>query len=281
MRNNIIAIFMLISLLSINLKAEDSLSVTKSVIFGALATGGVVSSFTFQTNEYWQDPAPFHVMDWEMEYDDALLADKFGHFYFSYSLANSFAKMSEWTGLNKETATWIGSGISLLYQTYVEIYDGYSDGLSYLGFSRGDMIANVLGSSYNVAMYYYPILEHFKPKISYYPYTTKDYRSVFTDYNATNHWISVDVAGLLGYDDNLFPGIFALALGHSVKGINRHGSGVHELYLGLDINWNYFNQFDVVKNSYYLQLLINLFEKYKVPLPAIRLTNGVDAFLIR
>jgi hypothetical protein len=91
----------------------------------------------------------------------------------------------------------------------------------------------------------------------------------------------VDIAGILGVDDKLFPGIFAVAVGHSVKGIDRYGSGAHELYLGLDINWNYFNKFQIVQDSYYLQLLINLLEKYKVPLPAIRLTNGVDAFLIR
>lgn len=278
----IISLFIIISLsLPTVSKAADTISVTKSIIFGAAATGGVVASFMFQTNEYWQDPAKFHIMDWRTEYDDALMADKLGHFYFSYALANSFAKMTEWTGLNKETSTWIGSGVSLLHQTYVEIYDGFSDGLPYLGFSRGDMIANILGSSYNVAMYYYPYLSHFKPKISYYPYTSEQYSTVFTDYNNTNHWISIDFAGILGIDDNLIPGLFAIALGHSVTGINRYGSGCHQVYIGLDINWNYFNKFEVVQNSYYLQVLINLLEKYKFPLPAIRLTNGIDAFLIR
>lgn len=278
----IISLFIIISLsLPTVSKAADTISVTKSIIFGAAATGGVVASFMFQTNEYWQDPAKFHIMDWETEYTDALMADKLGHFYFSYSLANSFAKMTEWTGLNKEASTWVGSGVSLLHQTYVEIYDGFSDGLPYLGFSRGDMIANILGSSYNVAMYYYPYLSHFKPKISYYPYTSDEYSTVFTDYNNTNHWVSIDLAGMLGVDDKLIPGLFAVALGHSVTGINRHGSGCHQVYIGLDINWNYFNQFEVVQNSYYLQVLINLLEKYKFPLPAIRLTNGVDAFLIR
>ncbi|MER3328009.1 MAG: hypothetical protein RIF34_00410, partial [Candidatus Kapaibacterium sp.] len=67
----------------------------------------------------------------------------------------------------------------------------------------------------------------------------------------------------------------------SVTGIDRYGAGQHQFYLGLDINWNYFQQFELVQDSYYLQFIINLLEKYKVPLPALRLNNGVDAFLVR
>ena len=263
------------------LRAEDTLSVTKSIIFGAATVGGFAASYVFQSNEYWNDPAAWHVMDWPTEYSDALMADKLGHLYFSYSLANSFAKATEWTGLDKETSAWVGFGASLLHQTYVEIYDGYSDGLPYLGFSRGDMIANVLGASYSVAQYYEPYLNYIKPKISYYPYTTERNPTVFNDYNNTNHWISIDLAGMLDADDNAIPGMFAVALGHSVDGIDRYGAGRHQFYLGLDINWNYFKQFELVQDSYYLQFIINLLEKYKVPLLAIRLNNGVDAFLIR
>lgn len=263
------------------LRAEDTLSVTKSIVFGAATAGGFAASYIFQSNEYWNDPAAWHVMDWSTEYSDALMADKLGHFYFSYSLANSFAKATEWTGLDKESSAWVGFGASLLHQTYVEIYDGYSDGLPYLGFSRGDMIANVLGASFSVAQYYEPYLNYIKPKISYYPYTTERNPTVFNDYNNTNHWISIDVAGMLDADDNAIPGMFAVALGHSVDGIDRYGAGRHQFYLGLDINWNYFKQFELVQDSYYLQFIINLLEKYKVPLPAIRLNNGIDAFLIR
>ena len=165
----------------------DSLSVTKSIIFGAGTVAGFAASYIFQINEYWDDPADWHVMDWQTEYDDALFADKMGHFYFSYALANSFAKATEWTGLDKETSAWVGFGASMLHQTYVEIYDGYSDGRPYLGFSRGDMIANVLGASFSVAQYYEPYLNHFKPKISYYPFTTETHPTVFNDYNHTNH----------------------------------------------------------------------------------------------
>ncbi len=281
MKNRLILFIIFLSFANSNAYAEDTLSVTRAVIFGAGTVGGFAASYIFQSNEYWDDPAEWHVMDWQTEYDDALLADKMGHFYFSYALANSFAKATEWTGLDKETSAWVGFGASMLHQTYVEIYDGYSDGRPYLGFSRGDMVANILGASYSVAQYYEPYLNYIKPKISYYPFTSPTHPSVFNDYNSTNHWYSVDVAGMLDIDDNVFPGLFAVALGHSVTGIDRYGAGQHQFYLGLDINWNYFKQFEIVQDSYYLQFIINLFEKYKVPLPAIRLNNGVDAFLVR
>ena len=260
---------------------EDTISYTKLAIFGVASVGVSAASFMYQTNEYWSDPADFHVMSWKNEYDDALFADKLGHFYSSYAIANIYSKMTEWTGINKENAAWIGFGMSFFHQTYIEIYDGFSDGRPYLGFSRGDFIANTLGASYSVAQHYYPYLNYFKPKISYFPFQSDTHPSVFNDYNNTNHWWSIDLAGILGADKSPIPGLFAIAVGHSVANINRYGSGVHQFYLGLDLNWNYFQQFDFVKESYYLQLIINILEKYKVPLPAIRLNNGIDAFLVR
>lgn len=274
--------FLFLLLFSVTKAQEaDSLSVTKAAILGAGTLGGIALSYNFQSNEYWNDPAPWHLVSWRLEYDDALLADKLGHFYFSYALANSFSKVTEWSGLNREAGAWVGFGVSMLHQTAVEIYDGYSDGRTYLGFSRGDMIANILGASYSVGQYYYPYLNNINPKISYYPYSTDEYNTVFNDYNATNHWVSLDVWSMANSLDKDWYKAFGLAIGHSVTGINRNGSGQHQFYLGLDANWNYLKQFDFVKNSYYLQLIINVLEKYKVPLPAIRFGTNVRGFLVR
>jgi uncharacterized protein YfiM (DUF2279 family) len=266
---------------SSQLKAEDSLSVTRAAILGAGTIAGIALSYNFQSNEYWDDPAEWHLVSWRLEYDDALMADKLGHFYFSYALANSFSKVTEWSGLDREVGTWLGFGISMLHQTAVEIYDGYSDGRPYLGFSRGDMVANILGASYSVGQYYYPYLNNITPKISYYPYSSEEYRTVFNDYNATNHWFSFDVWSMSDELSTDWYNAFGLALGHSVSGIDRDGAGHHQFYLGLDVNWNYFKQFDIVKDSYYLQLIINILEKYKVPLPALRIGNNIRGFLIR
>jgi len=115
---------------------EDS--TYKQYIPWGLSTVMLGISFSEQAKDYWSDPSPFHVMNWQTEYDDALLADKFGHAIFSYVAARNIAGLFEQSGYDRRSSTWIGSGLSLFHQTVVEIRDGYSEGAPYLGFSRGD-----------------------------------------------------------------------------------------------------------------------------------------------
>ena len=49
---------------------------------------------------------------------------------------------------------------------YVEIEDGYG---ANWGFSPGDAIADVVGASYYLGQYYFPVLKHIQPRVSYWP----------------------------------------------------------------------------------------------------------------
>ncbi|MCE2756057.1 MAG: YfiM family protein [Ignavibacteriae bacterium] len=144
---------------------EDS--TYKQYIPWGLSTVMLGISFSEQAKDYWSDPSPFHVMNWQTEYDDALLADKFGHAIFSYVAARNIAGLFEQSGYDRRSSTWIGSGISLFHQTVVEIRDGYSEGAPYLGFSRGDAIANVIGAGLPLLQHYVPELDFIRMKFSF------------------------------------------------------------------------------------------------------------------
>lgn len=243
---------------------------------GAFTIGQIM-----QYESYWSDRTDFYIMTKELEYDDALLADKAGHFFFSYGLAKTYAKTLEWTGMSVKNSRWVGAAVSLTHQTYVEINDGFSEGEVYLGFSIGDQIANTIGAGLPVLQYYYPKFESVNFKISFIKsqsYYDNNYNVITHDYESTYHWMSINLFEWTRYRDDLFPGIFALAIGHSVKGLDRAGAGYHEFYLGLDINWKHLLRYDFVKNNYYLQLIIEVLDKYKFPLPTLKISPQITAY---
>jgi hypothetical protein len=272
-------IFVLIGNIALS-SIPDSLS--KPRLYGLLGlTGaGFVTSQIIQYDVYWSDRSNFSVMDLQAEYDDALLADKGGHFYISYAMSKTYAKALEWTGMQKENTIWWGAGVSLLHQTYVEVNDGFSEGEVYLGFSIGDQITNIAGAAWPVAQYYYPILEEVNFKINFFAsqeFKNGAYESISNDYTSTYHWVTVDILDMLNANDGPW-GFLQLALGHSVKGIDRFGSGYHEFFLGLDLNWRHFLEYDFVKNNYYLQLIVEVLDKYRFPLPAFRISPEFTAY---
>jgi hypothetical protein len=252
----------------------DSLNHKRLYGLLGLTSTGFATSQILQYDIYWSNRSNFSVMDFQTEYDDALLADKGGHFYISYAMAKTYTKALEWTGLSNQSSVWLGASVSLFHQTYVEINDGFSEGEVYLGFSIGDMFANIGGAAWPVVQYYYPFLEEINYKISFNKsanYEKKGYKSISNDYESTYHWITFDIVDMLGIEYKPL-GFFQLALGHSVKDIDRLGAGYHEFYLGLDLNWRNFLKYDFVKNNYYLQLIVEVLDKYRIPLPTIRIS---------
>lgn len=279
----LLALLLFISFSKTQAQVPDSLNTNRLIVLSSISAGAFIGSQIIQKDIYWSNPSNFHFMDLKTEYDDALLADKAGHFFASYTIAKTYSKMLEWTGLETEKRIWIGSGVSLFHQTYVEINDGFSDNEVFLGFSNFDMLANISGASFPILQYYYPNLNAFTFKISYNKSDNFDkigYDYLINDYESTCHWLSIDMFELLDVETKYWD-IVGLSIGHSVKNIDRHGAGNHELYISLDINWQHFYKYDFIKNNYYPQLIIEFLNKYKFPLPAIRITPDIKLYGFR
>ena len=69
--------------------------------------------------------------------------DKFGHAMTGYFESKWAGDLYSWAGVPQKKAAWVGFGTGLLFQTTLEVMDGFSDKW---GFSWGDMGFNVLGS---------------------------------------------------------------------------------------------------------------------------------------
>jgi hypothetical protein len=264
----------------LNASVPDSLNKNRLIGISSFSVATFAVSQAIQYEQFWENRSKFHIMPLENEYKDALLADKYGHFFASYAISKSYAKLLEWTGMSEESRVWVGAGVSLLNQTVVEINDGFSEGEVYLGFSFGDMLFNITGAGFPVLQYYYPILECINFKISFSKSDNFDrigYDYMINDYESTYHWRSINPFILFGVETKYWD-ILSIAIGHSVKDIDRNGAGFHEIYLGLDINWKHFYKYDLVINNYYLQFLIELLDKYKFPLPSIRITPSFEFY---
>lgn len=252
----------------------NSVSYTKLGIISGISVGGIIIGELNQKQTYWNERTSFHVMDFKTEYNDALLADKYGHLFFAYAVSRTYSTAFEWSGFNRKNATLLGGAVAFLYQTYIEIQDGFSTGAPYLGFSVGDMLANTTGAIFPYLQLQAPVLQNFNFKISFQKsanYEKIGYNSITEDYESTFHWLSINVNGLLSENaKKWYPAFINFAIGHSVKNIDRYGAGNHELYLAFDWNLE-----ALPGDSFILKLLKQTFNLYKLPAPAVKIYPNV------
>jgi hypothetical protein len=191
-----------------------------TLILGGIYTGVFIAQHVGQMNTIWKDQTSFKFQEDGIY---ALYVDKAGHFYgsclSSYVMHESFLL----AGFNPEASIWLGAGLGLGYSTYVEILDGF--GKSW-GFSPSDFYCDVLGASYSVAQYYFPVLQNFTPKFSYYPAKWYGERQrvpsqiFIDDYSSQNIWMSINVHNLLPNTlKNYWPSWLQLSLGYTARNL--------------------------------------------------------------
>ncbi|PID59531.1 MAG: hypothetical protein CR986_05710 [Ignavibacteriae bacterium] len=180
----------------------------------------------------------------------ALNIDKFGHAFGSAVISHFLSAGFEASNFEEETAVWLGAIGGFGMQLYVEIQDGYSPkdkltGKPKWGFSPGDAIADLLGASYFVARYYYPFLNNFQMRVSYYPSDDllngkKPDNNFSDDYEGQKLWLAVRMKNLLPKNiSEYWPQFLMLSLGYHVSGIDKN-STVKDIephyYLALDFD---------------------------------------------
>lgn len=269
--------------LKANVAFDNDSSISSNDAFWgvSLVHAGILSaSFAKQQQDYWSKPSSFSIMSLSMERDDALYADKAGHMSFAYGFSRIIKESYICAGMQPKEAQLLGSGIALLHQTIVEIQDGFSTGEPYLGFSRGDMIGNIIGAGLPVLQTYYPSLDIFRLKFSFNrskEYSDDTYNSILNDYTSTYHWLSIHVHPLLSKDlQTSWTPYLAVAIGHSVKNIDRAGAGNHELWLSLDLNAE-----ALPGDSDFANMIKTTLQMIKLPMPCIRILPSVVWYGIR
>lgn len=147
--------------------------------------------------------------------------DKVGHAMTGYFESKWMGGLYQWAGVPHEKARWLGFGAGILFQTTLEVMDGFSD---QWGFSWGDMGFNLLGSSSYLVQEYLWQEQRIRWKVSAHrphystlplsalnnPQTTTTLEAranalfgtspaelLFKEYNGQTIWLSVNPAAFL------------------------------------------------------------------------------------
>jgi len=219
-----------------------------------------------QYSSWWKgELTKFHFKD---DLNQVLQADKFGHAYFSYLISDLFGRALQWAGVEKNSALiWGGIG-SLLFQTYVEIEDGFRPNL---GFSTSDEIANFIGASFPYVREKIKALQVLNYKMSIFPsekFKSGAHRFIVDDYESLYFWLSFDVAQILKskFFKIWYLDFFDIAIGYSVKKIDWNGNGKRELFLAIDYDFT-----KIKTNLWLLRQIFHLLNYYHFPAPTLKI----------
>jgi len=223
-------------------------------------------------------------------FDDSrnwLQMDKVGHVYTAYQLNGLTSDLYQWSGVNQKTSTWIGFGVSMGYQTTLEVLDGFSGDW---GWSWADFASNTVGTSIYTAQELLWKEQRILPKFSYSPSPFAEVRpevlgssfaeSLLKDYNGQTYWLSFSPASFL--KNSKIPKWACLSFGYSAHeklvgseptfldastGITYNEQ--REFLFSLDID---FSQIPIKRP--WLKAIVKQLNYLKIPFPALMLRDG-------
>ncbi len=254
--------------------AEDSTNIHPirfAIVSGTVAVT-IAGIHIYQANGWWQgNRAPFHFQE-DLKY--GLSVDKFGHFYGGAVEAFILRKAYRWAGFSEEAALYWGSAGSLLFQTYVEIEDGFST----WGFDRVDFASDVAGAAWPIAQYHVPFLRNFDFKFSYHPSPELNNPGgsgfkgqkhiIFDDYEGQTIWLSMKMHNLLPEGvDSYWPGFLNLAIGYGARDV-LSPQPYSVLLLALDLDMTKV----IPDTTPFLKILGEALNFIKVPMPAVQVS---------
>ncbi len=202
-------------------------------------TAGAFSISTYWLYNAWYskyDRAAFHFFNDNREW---MQMDKVGHVFSAYFESRWGAGMYRWAGVNPKKSDWIGVAYGMAIQTSLEVADGFS---ADWGFSKGDYLANIVGSSLFISQQLAWKEQRFCVKMSNRPRkypSTPIYSidgkysiplneraqelfgnnyivSLVKDYNNQSLWLSGNIAAFLP-EETRFPKWLNVALGYSLE----------------------------------------------------------------
>lgn len=266
-------------------KATDSLH--KGRLIGtSVSVGSVWAGSMIGLGKVWYsdvEKSKWHAFDDSRNW---LQMDKAGHFYTAYKLNQLNTDLFKWTGMKDRTALWIGTGISLGYQTTLEMFDAFSQDW---GFSWADFTANAVGTGFYLGQELIWNEERIIPKFSYHSTEYASIRpeilgntfaeSLLKDYNGQTYWLSFSPGTFIKSES--FPDWLCFSFGYSADqklvgseeyymdpstGIEYHSQ--REFLFSLDVD---FSRLPVKRP--WLKVVLKQLNYLKVPFPAL-IYNG-------
>ena len=258
-------------------------------------------------NNVWYAQYPrssFHFFD---DIGEWYRMDKAGHVLVAAQEAKWIFGLMRWSGVENNRAAWLGMGAGMLFQTTLEVMDGFS---TEWGFSWSDMAANTLGAAAFGIQQATWGEQRLIFKVSNTPmkYSTAPIRSIdgsktttlearandlfgdnyaqtfFKDYNALIFWLSVNPKSFIK-NSNL-PSWLNIAVGYSAENLfggfrnewpadkpefrlsSTDYPRFQQFYLSFDIDLS-----RIKTKSKFLRALGNIFNFIKIPSPTLEFNS--------
>jgi len=232
-------------------------------------------------NELWYKNYPKSNFHFVNDNSSWLQMDKFGHAATSYYGGVNGIKLYKWAGLEYKKAVWVGGLTGLLFNSTIEILDGFS---ANWGASLGDVFANSMGSLLAISQELYWKEQKVILKYSYSKSVIADSNTELfgntiiqrslKDYNGQTYWLSLNINSLFELEKSSFPKWLNFALGYSGNGMisaqNKTGDNRYRQFLfSLDLDLTRIN----TKNKF-LKKLTHVFSFVKIPFPTFEFSNN-------
>lgn len=215
-----------------------------------------------------------------------LQLDKMGHLYTSYQIARYTAALYSKTGISKKQMLIYGGISGIIFQTPIEILDGFSPDY---GFSPGDMVANIAGSAIFVTQMAFWDEIRIQPKFSTHLTSYAAIRPgllgatvqerLLKDYNGQTYWFSGSPATFS--KGGKWPAWLCLSVGYGIdnmvaaevfKSIEMGRRPVRQFYLSVDIDLT-----KIKTKNKVVRTIAFIANSIKVPAPAVVFSkNGVQ-----
>lgn len=292
LKNIICAIFFNYFLFTVNAQYLDTLNKKRLRTVIISESAFYLSGNAFLQYVWYKDHnrEKFHFYNDNKGY---LQMDKCGHAYSAYQYSRKGYEALRWAGVSKKKSLIYGGPLGLILQTPIEIFDGIYEGY---GFSKGDMIANTIGSSIFSLQQAIWDEQIIKMKFSYSPSAYRKYNpyglgktqleSFFLDYNGHTYWMSCN---LNPFDKNKVPSWLNVAIGYSANGMLSEFKNYQYYNKQLVPNferhrqWLFSLDIDLSKiktKNKFLKSILNQLNSLKIPFPALEY-NTINKFKFR
>jgi len=258
-------------------------------VIGSTYTAAIIGLHIWQNNNWWSDyRSEFHFRE---NIEHAQSMDKFAHGYASMLESFLFTRAIEWCGVKNSKAALWGSLLALLYQTQIEIQDGFA---RQWGFDVNDQIANTLGAGWFYARERILFLQNFDIKMSYYysdylqtkegeeEYTKKNhglkiFSYLMLDYGGQTYWFTANLNDLSPeYFQQFIPDFLNLAVGVSSHNLKMPKEQQREYYISLDYNFK--KILPAQKRGW--KGISQILDFFHFPAPAVKVSPDFKGFFI-
>ena len=223
--------------------------------------------------------------------------DKIGHVYSAYAAGKAGMELWRWTGIDRKKRIWIGGTSALLYQTTIEVMDGFS---TEWGWSWGDFAANITGSALLISQELAWDRQRIQMKWSFHRKKYKDPalndrsnelfgksnpERFLKDYNGQTYWLSGTLKDF--YPKSNLPAWLQVSVGTGAEGMfggydniayddqgnikfdRRDIKRYRQWYLAPDIDLT-----RIKTNKKGVRMLLYVLNVFKFPTPSLELSRG-------